>query len=81
MDGNADKEYVFEVPLYDQYNNLPETFQEVVGIKIDYKKINEITNSTSATNTTTGYRKYNVLAHKTGEYIISSDKNNSQGLY
>ena len=38
LDGNADKEYVFEVPLYDQYNNLPETFQEVVGIKIDYKK-------------------------------------------
>ena len=35
-DGTADDNYVFEVASYDQYGNLAETLQEIVGIKVNY---------------------------------------------
>ena len=34
--------YVFEVESYDQFNNLAETKQEVVGIKVTYKGGDEV---------------------------------------
>ena len=64
LDGNADKNYVFEVNSYDQYNNLAETVQEVVGIQVALRGGNVVDKTTSETNTTTGFRKYTVPATK-----------------
>jgi len=79
-DGTADDNYVFEVASYDKYGNLAETLQEVVGIKVNYQGGDEIP-TTSATNTTTGYRKYVLQPRKAGKYIVSTDKTGPQGLY
>ena len=80
-DGNADETYVFEVESYDQFNNLAETKQEVVGIKVTYKGGDEVKKTTSETNTTSGYRQYNVPATKAGKYIVNTDKSGPKGLY
>ena len=80
VDGNADIPYVFEVASYDQYGNLAETLQEVVGIKVSYKG-DEIKKTTSETNTTTGFRKYTVPATKAGTYVVNTDKSGPKGLY
>ena len=82
IDGTTDKDYQFEVASYDQYNNLAETKQEVVEIKINYKlEAREIKDATSQSDETTGYRKYNVPCHVAGEYVIYTDKSGSKGLY
>ena len=71
-DGYADKDYVFEVASYDQYGNLAETVQEVVGIKVNYQGGDEY-KTESATNKETGYRKYVLQPRKAGTYIVSSN--------
>ena len=81
VDGNTDTNYVFEVASYDKYNNLAETVQEVVGIKVSLKGGEEITKTTSETETSTGYRKYTVPATKSGTYVVSTDKSGPKGLY
>ena len=59
IEGNIDTN-LFEVASYDQYNNLAETLQEIVGIKVSKKEGEEITDTTSETDQETGYRKYSV---------------------
>ena len=81
LDGNADKNYVFEVNSYDQYNNLAETVQEVVGIQVAYKGGDIIDKTTSETDHNTGKRKYTVPATKAGTYVVSTDKSGPKGLY
>ena len=80
-DGNADETYVFEVESYDQFDNLAETKQEVIGIKVSYKGGDEVKKTTSETNITTGYRQYNVPVTKAGKYIVNTDKSGPKGLY
>ncbi len=80
-DGTADKNYEFEVASYDKYNNLAETLQEVVGIKVKYEGKEEISKTNSVTEISTGYRKYVVPATKSGNYVINTEKSGSQGLY
>ena len=81
IDGNADTNYVFEVKSYDQYNNLAETIQEVVGIQVAYKGGNVVDKTTSVTDDATGKRKYTVPATKAGTYVVSTDKSGPHGLY
>ena len=80
-DGTADKNYEFEVASYDKYNNLAQTLQEVVGIKVKYEGKEEISKTNSVTEISTGYRKYVVPATKSGNYVINTEKSESQGLY
>ena len=80
-DGNADETYIFEVESYDQFNNLAETKQEIVGIKVSYKGGDEVKKTTSETNITSGFRQYNVPATKAGKYIVNTDKSGPKGLY
>ena len=81
LDGNTDTNYIFEVASYDKYNNLAETKQEEVGIKITLKGGEEINKTTSETNQETGYRKYSVPVTKVGKYAVSTDNSGLQGLY
>ena len=81
VDGTTDQNYVFEVFSYDQYNNLAETLQEVVGIKVSLRGGNEVNKTTSMTDQETGYRKYSAPITKAGTYIVSTDKSGPQGLY
>ena len=81
IDGNVDTNYIFEVASYDQYNNLAETLQEIVGIKISKKGGAEITETTSETDQETGYRKYSVPITIFGVYVVSTDNSGPQGLY
>ena len=81
INGNADTNYIFEVASYDQYNNLAETKQEIIGLKVNYKGGEEITKTTSENENDTGYRKYIVPATKAGNYIVSTSKSGSQGIY
>ena len=73
-DGTADSNYVFEVKSYDKYGNLCETKQEIVGITISLLG-NTIKTTTSQTDFTTGYRKYNVPTSSAGVYTITSSIN------
>ena len=59
IEGNIDTN-LFEAALYDQYNILAETLQEIVGIKVSKKEGAKITNTTSETDQETRYRKYSV---------------------
>jgi len=79
-DGNADTNYVFEVASFDQYNNLAETIQDNIGLKVTYKGGSE-TKSSSENEIDSGYRKYTVTATKAGTYIVSTSKSGSQGIY
>jgi len=81
LDGNADIPYVFEVASYDQYGNLAETLQEVVGIQVALRGGSVVDKTTSETNTTTGFRKYTVPATKAGVYVVYTEKSGPQGLY
>ena len=80
-EGNTDNNYIFEVASFDQYNNLAETKQEIIGLKVNYKGGEEITKATSENEIDTGFRKYSVPATKTGTYIVSTSKSGSQGIY
>ena len=42
LDGNTDKNYIFEVASYDEYNNLAETKKDIIGLKINLKGGEEI---------------------------------------
>ena len=79
-DGNADTNYVFEVASFDQYNNLAETVQDTIGLKVTYKGGSE-TKTTSENEVNSGYRKYTVTATKAGTYVVSTSKSGSQGIY
>ena len=81
LDGTADEDYPFEVASYDQYGNLAETIQEVVGIKVALKGGDEVKKMTSETDPETGYRGYRVTATVAGTYVVSTDKSGPQGLY
>ena len=81
IDRNVDTNYIFEVASYDQYNNLAETLQEIVGIKVSKKGGAEITDTTSETDKETGYRKYSVPITIYGVYAVSTDNSWPQGLY
>ena len=81
LDGTADSNYFFEVASFDQYNNLAETVQKVVGIKVTLKGGDEVKNTNSETNNDSGYRGYSVPAKKAGTYIVSTDKSGPKGLY
>ena len=81
LDGTAGKNYVFEVASYDQYNNLAETIQELVGIKVALRGGDAVNKTTSITDQETGFRKYNVPVTKAGRYVVSTDKSGPQGLY
>ena len=81
IDGNVDTNYIFEVASYDQYNNLAETLQEIVGIKVSKKGGAEITETTSETDQEIGYRKYSVPITIYGVYTVSTDNSWPQGLY
>ena len=80
-EGDADHNYVFEVASYDQYNNLAETKQETIGLKVILKGGSEITQTTSVNNASTGYRKYSSSTTKIGTYVVSTSKSGSQGVY
>ena len=80
LDGIADKNYVFEVASYDKFDNLAETIQEVVGIKVALKG-DAANKATSITDQETGFRKYNASVTKAGRYVVSSDKSGPFGLY
>ena len=81
LDGNTDTNYIFEVASYDKFDNLAETKQEEVGIKINLKGGEEINKTTSETNQETGFRKYSVPVTKVGKYAVSTDNSGPQGLY
>ena len=81
IDGNADNNYIFEVASYDQYNNLAETKQETIGLKVTLQGGAEVTKTTSENEIDTGYRKYSVPATKAGTYVVSTSKYGSQGIY
>ena len=81
LDGNTDTNYIFEVASYDKFDNLAETKQEEVGIKITLKGGEEINKTISETNQETGYRKYSVPVTKVGKYAVSTDNSGPQGLY
>ena len=80
LDGNADENYIFEVASFDQYDNLAETYQEIIGLKVDYKGGEEI-KTTSENQIDTGYRKYTTRATKAGTYVVSTSKSGPQGIY
>ena len=80
VDGTTDSPYSFEVKSFDQYNNLAETVQDTVELKVSYS-LQQLKDLTSETNTTTGYRKYTVTVTKAGTYVISTDKSGPKGLY
>ncbi|MBO6244031.1 MAG: hypothetical protein J6O41_05665, partial [Clostridia bacterium] len=80
LDGNADENYIFEVASFDLYDNLAQTNQEIIGLKVDYKGGEEI-KTTSENQIDTGYRKYTALATKAGTYIVSTSKSGPQGIY
>ena len=80
-DGTVDNPYVFEVASYDKYGNLAETLQEVVGIKVSKKGGDEVEDTTSETDKSTGYRKYTSQITVSGTYVVSTDKSGPQGLY
>ena len=80
LDGNADENYIFEVASFDQYDNLAETNQEIIGLKVDYKGGEEV-KTTSENQIDTGYRKYTVPATKAGTYVVSTSKSGPQGIY
>ncbi|MBR3661202.1 MAG: hypothetical protein IKN63_04835, partial [Bacilli bacterium] len=80
LDGMADITYQFEVASYDQYNNLAETNQELIGLKITYKGGSEY-KTISENDINTGYRKYIVSATKSGTYIVSTSKSGPKGIY
>ena len=80
LDGNADMNYLFEVASYDQYNNLAETKQDTIGLKVTYKGGSEYkTNSENDINT--GYRTYILSPTKSGTYIVSTSKSGLKGIY
>ena len=81
LDGIAGQNYVFEVASYDQYDNLAETIQEVVGLKIALRGGDLVNKTTSLTNQETGFRKYNVPVTKAGTYVVYTDKSGPKGLY
>jgi len=80
LDGNADNNYIFEVASYDQYENLAETKQEIIGLAVTYIGGTEI-KTTSENVIKTGYRKYTVPATKAGNYVVSTSKSGPQGIY
>jgi len=80
VDGTTDSPYSFEVKSFDQYNNLAETVQDTVELKVSYS-LQQLKDLTSTTNTTTGFRKYTVTVTKAGTYVISTDKSGPKGLY
>lgn len=80
LDGNADLNYLFEVASFDQYDNLAQTNQDTIGLKVTYKGGAEYkTNSENDVNT--GYRNYILSATKAGTYIVSTSKSGSKGIY
>ena len=79
-DGNTDNNYIFEVSSFDQYNNLAETDQETIDLKVSLEG-EDIDKITSETDTSTGYRKYFVTATKSGNYVVSTSKSGPQGIY
>ena len=80
LEGDADTNYIFEVLSVDQFNNLAETKQDTIELKVEYQGEDEI-ESTSENDINTGYRKYTVVAKKAGIYVISTSKSGSQGVY
>ena len=81
LDGNTDENYIFEVASYDKFDNLAETKQEEVGIKITLKGGEEINKTTSEIIQETGFRKYSVPVTKGGKYAVSTDNSGPKGLY
>ena len=81
LDGNADKNYIFEVASFDEYNNLAETKQDTIGLKINLKGGKEINETTSDNIIETGYRNYSVPATKAGIYVVSTSKLGPKGIY
>ena len=79
-EGDADNNYIFEVSSFDQYNNLAETVQDTIDLKVSLEG-EDIEKVTSETDTSTGYRKYSVTATKYGTYVVSTGKSGPQGIY
>ncbi|MBP5446141.1 MAG: hypothetical protein J6Y28_08225, partial [Acholeplasmatales bacterium] len=84
VDGNADKPYSFEVKSFDQYNNLAETVEKDLDLKVSYVNGNSLDllkDLSSVGDDTTGFRKYTVTVTKFGTYVISTDRSGPKGLY
>ena len=84
VDGNADSPYSFEVKSFDKYNNLAETIEKDLDLKvsfIDGSNLDLLKDLTSQADTTTGYRKYTVTVTRFGTYVISTDRSGPNGLY
>jgi hypothetical protein len=84
VDGNADKPYSFEVKSFDQYNNLAETIEKDLDLKVSYidgNSLDVLKDLTSQADETTGYRKYTVTVTRYGTYVISTDRSGPKGLY
>ena len=79
-EGDADNNYIFEVSSFDQYNNLAETVQDTIDLKVSLEG-QDIEKVTSETDISTGYRKYSVTATKYGTYVVSTGKSGPQGIY
>ena len=84
VDGNADKPYSFEVKSFDQYDNLAETIEKDLDLKVSYvdgNNLDLLKDLTSQADETTGYRKYTVTVTRYGTYVISTDRSGPKGLY
>ena len=80
-DGTAGLNYEFEVESHDEYGNLAETIQDVVGLKVALQGGDEVKEILSETSVVTGSRKYIYTITKAGKYIANTEKTGPKGFY